>query len=204
MPVEKVTQAMLSANHTEFNIATLVPYAVPAMRLMMERHIKHYESHFQQDNDGRSPDYDLINLQWPLQWAAVATQLPDFLRELYPTIYGESGPVEIGTVHDFQLLENDHEGGGANAALSTAGNMLYRQAKRLGVTHVFDGQGFTFFERGEPTQWILAMALRDMQFKLSHGLEYPALKFMHRFKDSVNELIIFGDADLSPSWRDHL
>lgn len=202
MPTTKVTKEMCAIDTERFNIATLVPYAVQAINLIMTERAEHYAHHFQNDNDGNLPDWDLLEPRWPLQWAGIATELPDFLRSIYPEIYGENGPVEIGMVGDYALLENDEEGGGANATVRSSATGLYRLARRYGVTHVFDGQGFTFFEGNESEHWYQMMVLRDLQYRLTQGMEYPAMKFLHRFRKGVEQRMIFGDSDLCPSWGD--
>src|SRR5699024_2832986 len=113
MPVTKVTRRLLKIDSRSFNIAALVPYALPAMRLIMESTAEHYQHHFSEDNDGDTPNWELMQPQWSLQWAAVATGLPDFLRATYPGLYGEGAPVRIGTVNDYVLLEDDAEVGPA-------------------------------------------------------------------------------------------
>lgn len=200
MPVTKVTRRLLKINNSSFNIAALVPYALPAMRLIMQSTAEHYAAHFQQDNDGQTPNWELMQPQWGLQWAAVATGLPDFLRDTYPGLYGEGAPVRIGTVSDYALLEDDAEVGGAAAPLTTNAAALYSLARRHGVTHVFDGKGFTFFTGTDTDEWLQAMVLRDIQYRMFGDMDYPAAKFLHRHQELVSGLMQFGDADQCPSW----
>jgi hypothetical protein len=201
MPVTKVTRRLLKINNDSFNIAALVPYALPAMRLIMQNTAEHYSHHFQQDNAGDTPDWDLMQPQWSLQWAAVATGLPNFLRDIYPALYGPDGPVRIGEVGDYALLEDDAEVAGAGAPLATNAAALYSLARRHGVTHIFDGKGFTFFEGSDTDEWLQTMVLRDIQYKMFDGMDYPAAKFLHRHEKLVADLMRFGDSDLCPSWR---
>lgn len=201
MPVTKVTRRLLKIDSRSFNIAALVPYALPAMRLIMESTAEHYQHHFSEDNDGDTPNWDLMQPQWSLQWAAVATGLPDFLRATYPGLYGEGAPVRIGTVNDYALLEDDAEVGGAAAPVTANAAALYALARRHGVTHVFDGKGFTFFEGSDSDAWLQTMVLRDIQYRMFGDMDYPAAKFLHRHERLVSGLIKFGDADQCPSWR---
>lgn len=202
MPVIKVTKEMADIKTVDFNIGGLVPYAVIAMGAIMTTHAEHYQHHFEQDNDGRSPDWDLMQPQWHLQWATVATQLPDFLREVYPDLYGQSAPVEIGTVGDYALFMDREAPGAANAPVSSSASGLYRLARRYGVTHMFDGQGFVDMEASGDLDWFQTMLLRDIQFKMSGGFESPALRFAKRFARQLEGLVVFGDSELCPSWSD--
>src|SRR5699024_4400485 len=201
MPVTKVTRRLLKIDSRSFNIAALVPYALPAMRLIMESTAEHYQHHFSEDNDGDTPNWELMQPQWSLQWAAVATGLPDFLRATYPGLYGEGAPVRIGTVNDYVLLEDDAEVGGAAAPVTANAAALHALARRHGVTHGFDGKGFTFFEGSDSDAWLQTMVLRDIQYRMFGDMDYPAAKFLHRHERLVSGLIKFGDADQCPSWR---
>lgn len=200
MPVIKVTKEIADITAVDFNIGGLVPYAVMAMNQIMVNHAEHYQYHFMDDNDGRQPDWDLMQPRWHLQWATVATQLPDFLREVYPGLYGAAAPVEIGTVGDYILLKDREVPGAANAPISTSASALYRLARRHGVTHLFDGEGFMTLEGDGSMEWLQAMLLRDIQYKMSGGFEYPVFKFMERFGRQLEALIVFGDSDSCPSW----
>lgn len=202
MPVIKLTKEIANIKAPTFNIGGLVPYAVIAMGAIMTNHAEHYQHHFEQDNDGRSPDWDLMQPQWHLQWATVATQLPDFLREVYPDLYGQDAPVEIGTVGDYSLLTGVEALGAANAPVSSSASGLYRLARRHGVTHLFDGQGFVDMDASGDLDWFQTMLLRDIQFKMSGGFEYPAYKFTEWFTGQLEGLVVFGDSELCPSWSD--
>jgi len=202
MPVIKVTKEMANITKTAFNIGGLVPYAVTVMNAIMVNHAEHYQHHFMDDNDGREPDWSLMEPRWHLQWATVATQLPDFLREVYPGLYGQDGPVEIGTVGDYVLLKDKEAPGAANAPISANTNALYRLARRHRVTHLFDGEGFMTLDGDGSLEWFQSMLLRDIQFKMSGGFDYPVNEFAEWFASSLEPLIIFGDSELCPSWSD--
>ncbi|NWO04245.1 MAG: hypothetical protein HLX50_00645 [Alteromonadaceae bacterium] len=202
MPVIKVTKEMANITKAAFNIGGLVPYAVTVMNAIMVNHAEHYQHHFMNDNDGREPDWSLMEPRWHLQWATVATQLPDFLREVYPGLYGQDGPVEIGTVGDYVLLKDKEAPGAANAPISTNTNALYRLARRHRVTHLFDGEGFMTLDGDGSLEWFQVMLLRDIQFKMSGGFDFPVHEFAERFASQLEPLITFGDAELCPSWSD--
>ena len=202
MPVIKVTKEMANITKAAFNIGGLVPYAVTVMNAIMVNHAEHYQHHFIDDNDGREPDWSLMEPRWHLQWATVATQLPDFLREVYPDLYGQGAPVEIGTVGDYVLLKDKEAPGAANAPISTNASALYRLARRHRVTHLFDGEGFMTLDGDGSLEWFQVMLLRDIQFKMSGGFEYPAYKFTQWFAGQLEGLVVFGDAEMCPSWSD--
>ena len=202
MPVIKVTREIADIKAVDFNIGALVPHAVMAMNEIMINHAQHYQHHFMEDNDGREPDWQLMEPRWHLQWATVATQLPDFLREIYPGLYGAAAPVEIGTVGDYILLKDKEVPGAAAAPISTATNALYRLARRHKVTHLFDGEGLMTLDGDGSLEWLQTMLLRDIQYKMSGGFEYPVFKFMERFGAQLEALIVFGDADSCPSWAE--
>lgn len=202
MPVIKVTKEMANITKAAFNIGGLVPYAVTVMNAIMVNHAEHYQHHFMDDNDGREPDWSLMEPRWHLQWATVATQLPDFLREVYPDLYGQGAPVEIGTVGDYVLLKDKEAPGAANAPISTNTNALYRLARRYRVTHLFDGEGFMTLDGDGSLEWFQVMLLRDIQFKMSGGFDFPVHEFAERFASQLEPLITFGDAELCPSWSE--
>lgn len=202
MPVTKVTKEIADIKTVDFNVGSLVPYAVMAMNQIMVDHAKHYQHHFMEDNDGREPDWNLMEPRWHLQWANVATQLPDFLREVYPGLYGQHAPVEIGTVGDYALLKDREVPGAAAAPVSANASALYRLARRHKVTHLFDGEGFMTMECDGSLEWFQNMLLRDIQYKMSGGFEYPIYKFMERFASQLEPLIVFGDSDSCPSWAE--
>lgn len=202
MPVIKLTKEIANITKTAFNIGGLVPYAVTVMNAIMVNHAEHYQHHFMNDNDGREPDWSLMEPRWHLQWATVATQLPDFLREVYPGLYGQGAPVEIGTVGDYVLLKDKEAPGAANAPISTNTNALYRLARRHQVTHLFDGEGFMTLDGDGSLEWFQVMLLRDIQFKMSGGFDFPVDEFAERFASQLEPLITFGDAELCPSWSE--
>lgn len=202
MPVIKVTKEMANITKAAFNIGGLVPYAVTVMNAIMVNHAEHYQHHFMDDNNGREPDWSLMEPRWHLQWATVATQLPDFLREVYPGLYGQGAPVEIGTVGDYVLLKDKEAPGAANAPISTNTNALYRLARRHRVTHLFDGEGFMTLDGDGSLEWFQVMLLRDIQFKMSGGFDFPVHEFAERFASQLEPLITFGDAEMCPSWSD--
>lgn len=202
MPVIKLTKEIANITKAAFNIGSLVPYAVTAMNAIMVNHAEHYQHHFMDDNDGREPDWSLMEPRWHLQWATVATQLPDFLREVYPGLYGQGAPVEIGTVGDYVLLKDKEAPGAANAPISTNTNALYRLARRHRVTHLFDGEGFMTLDGDGSLEWFQVMLLRDIQFKMSGGFDFPVHEFAERFASQLEPLITFGDAEMCPSWSD--
>lgn len=195
MDTYRISAKHIPSGSIEYNVAWLVPEFLTYLKAMVATSVVGYNVvYFMEHNEEPPASWD-VKYSPELLWTTVGNDLPEYLADVYPELFGPSGPVVLGDVEEAFIADERGEPSVVCRVTLKPLRLWWLAARRGLLTVNLDASNMTrdeFVEnvKNEPDfRWWLAVSLvRALMLDMRRD---EARAFHEMFAERIEAMIRF-------------